>query len=175
MTAARRATSPFSLPDGNSIHVADQRFLLPEMLFRFDLMPDEDYYFSEEKKNDRILGAPTTPTSALSCGDRFDGLSSVLLESVRLSDTALHQELLGNIVLGGGNSLITGFDDRLQKEVASRVPGSVVVRTMSFPCRKYSTWLGGSVLGTVSTLPCLWTSKAEYEEEGANIVHTKWI
>jgi actin len=177
LTAARRATAPFTLPDGHTVHVADQRFLLPEMLFRFDLIPDERYYFAEEKiaKEGRILGAPLTPTSALAVGSRCDGLSSVLLEAVRLADTALHQELLGNIVLGGGNSLLAGFDDRLQREIAGAVPGSVVVRTMSFPCRKYSAWLGGSVLGTVSTLPCMWTSKGEYEEEGASIVHTKWI
>jgi actin len=94
---------------------------------------------------------------------------------VGLCDPSLHQELLGNIVLGGGNTLLAGFDDRLQREVAAATSNNFVVRTMSFPCRKYSAWLGGSVLGTVGTLPVMWTSKAEYEEEGVAIVHTKWI
>ncbi len=168
LNAARRGSAAFGLPDGNTVHVSDQRFVLPEMLFRFGNVPEGPELAQE------LPGAPRTTTSALGCA-KFGGLTGVLRDAVGLCDVSLHQELLGNIVLGGGNTLLAGFDDRLQREVAAATSSNFVVRTMSFPCRKYSAWIGASVLGTVSTLPVMWTSKAEYEEEGVGIVHTKWM
>lgn len=165
----RRGMAPFALPDGNTVHVADQRFMLPEMLFRFPLVPE-----GEAELAHNLPGAPRTATSALECR-KFEGLTGVLRDAIGMCDASLHQELLGNIVLGGGNTLLAGFDDRLQRELTAATSKNFVVRTMSFPCRKYSAWLGASVLGTVSTLPVMWTSKAEYEEEGVGIVHTKWM
>lgn len=37
--------------------------------------------------------------------------------------------------------------------------------------RKYSSWLGGSVLASLGTFHQLWVTKEEYEEHGMAIVH----
>ena len=39
--------------------------------------------------------------------------------------------------------------------------------------RKYSVWIGGSILGSLSTFQQMWISKAEYDEAGPTIVHRK--
>ncbi len=39
--------------------------------------------------------------------------------------------------------------------------------------RKYSVWIGGSILSSLSTFQSMWITKAEYDESGPQIVHRK--
>jgi len=39
--------------------------------------------------------------------------------------------------------------------------------------RKYSVWIGGSILSSLSTFQQMWITKSEFEESGATIVHRK--
>ena len=41
------------------------------------------------------------------------------------------------------------------------------------PERKYSVWIGGSILASLSTFQQMWISKPEYDEAGPSIVHRK--
>merc|ERR1719507_3012403 len=41
------------------------------------------------------------------------------------------------------------------------------------PQRKYSVWIGGSILASLSTFQQMWISKQEYDECGPSIVHRK--
>lgn len=41
------------------------------------------------------------------------------------------------------------------------------------PERKYSVWIGGSILASLSTFQQMWIAKSEYEESGPSIVHRK--
>ncbi len=41
------------------------------------------------------------------------------------------------------------------------------------PERKYSAWIGGSILASLSTFKQMWISQQEYEETGPSIVHRK--
>ncbi|KAA8518899.1 hypothetical protein F0562_016327 [Nyssa sinensis] len=38
---------------------------------------------------------------------------------------------------------------------------------------KYSVWIGGSILASLSTFQQMWIAKAEYDESGPSIVHRK--
>ncbi|MHC0039877.1 hypothetical protein [Pseudoneobacillus sp. C159] len=44
---------------------------------------------------------------------------------------------------------------------------------MAPPERKYSVWIGGSILASLSTFQQMWISKQEYDESGPSIVHRK--
>ncbi len=48
---------------------------------------------------------------------------------------------------------------------------SVQVKIVAPPERKYSVWIGGSILASLSTFQNLWCSKQEYDESGPGIVH----
>ena len=48
-------------------------------------------------------------------------------------------------------------------------PGQVVAP----PERKYSVWIGGSILASLSTFQQMWIAKSEYDESGPSIVHRK--
>ena len=39
--------------------------------------------------------------------------------------------------------------------------------------RRYSAWIGGSILASLGTFQQMWMSKAEYQEYGAGGIHKK--
>ena len=64
-----------------------------------------------------------------------------------------------------------GIADRMQKELTALSPSSMKVKIVAPPERKYSVWIGGSILGSLSTFQNMWCSKQEYDESGPGIVH----
>ena len=50
---------------------------------------------------------------------------------------------------------------------------SGTVRIKAPPERKYSVWIGGSILSSLSSFSQMWISKAEYDESGPQIIHRK--
>ena len=46
------------------------------------------------------------------------------------------------------------------------------IKIFAPPERKYSTWIGGSILASLSTFKKMWISADEYKEDN-NIVHKK--
>jgi hypothetical protein len=79
--------------------------------------------------------------------------------------------LYGNVVLSGGTTMFPGIADRMQKELTTLSPTSMKVKIVAPPERKYSVWIGGSILASLSTFQNLWCSKQEYDESGPGIVH----
>ena len=63
--------------------------------------------------------------------------------------------------------------DRLKTEVSALAPASVRVRVIAPEERKYSVWMGGSILASLSTFKDMWISDEEYAEFGPSIVHRK--
>jgi actin-related protein len=61
----------------------------------------------------------------------------------------------------------------MQKEITNLAPQAMKVRIIAPPERKYSVWIGGSILASLSTFQQMWISKQEYDESGATIVHRK--
>jgi len=39
--------------------------------------------------------------------------------------------------------------------------------------RRFSVWLGGSILGSLGSFHQMWMSKAEYDEHGPALIHRK--
>ena len=66
-----------------------------------------------------------------------------------------------------------GMAERMQKELKKLVPPRMVTRVVDMPERKYSVWIGGSILASLSTFQDMWITKGEYDESGPNIVYTK--
>ena len=66
-----------------------------------------------------------------------------------------------------------GFGERLTKELSALAPPSIRVRVVQPPERKYSVWIGGSILASLSTFQQTWVTRREYDEHGASIVRSK--
>ena len=59
-------------------------------------------------------------------------------------------------------NILLGLGKRLEKELEKLVPGSVKLRVVTPPQRKFSVWIGGSILASLSagleTLKNIWLS-----------------
>jgi actin, other eukaryote len=96
---------------------------------------------------------------------------SLRYNSIFKCDLDIRRDLYGNVVLSGGTTMFPGIADRMQKELTSLSPASMKVKIVAPPERKYSVWIGGSILASLSTFQNLWCSKQEYDESGPGIVH----
>ncbi|GJP83270.1 hypothetical protein CLOP_g13443 [Closterium sp. NIES-67] len=147
--AAAAATSTsldktYELPDGQVITIRSERFRAPEILF-----------------------------SPYLVGMEAPGLHESAYNAIMRCDVDVRGDLYGNIVLSGGSSMFPGMPERMQREVGALAPGSVRVRVVAPPERKYSVWIGGSILASLTTFQQMWISREEYEEFGPSIVHRK--
>ena len=77
-----------------------------------------------------------------------------------------------NIVLSGGNTLFSGFPQRLAKELGLLAPNKEI-NILSPPDRMYSAWLGGAIFSSQNENIKKWITKEEYDEHGPGIVHRK--
>ena len=172
----------YVLPDGQVINIDNERFRCSEIVF-----------------NPNIIGIEE------------DGISLMAIKSVRKCDKDIWKELMGNIVVCGGNSMFNGFADRIYKEITritwskplidgymrhnkvysdvinlvdmyyglddicKQYAGLEAVKIIAPPERKYSVWIGGSILASLSTFDEMWITKEEYAENGPSIVHKKCI
>ncbi len=90
-------------------------------------------------------------------------------------DIDIRKDLYGNIVLSGGTTMFPGIVDRLQREITSLAPSAMKIKIIAPPERKFSTWIGGSILASLSTFQHMWISKEDYDESGPTIVHRKCL
>ena len=67
--------------------------------------------------------------------------------------------------------LVSSF--RSSPQLVALAPSSMKVKIVAPPERKYSVWIGGSILASLSTFQSMWISKEEYDESGPSIVHRK--
>ena len=93
--------------------------------------------------------------------------------SIMKCDVDIRKDLYANVVLSGGTTMYAGIADRLSKEITALAPASMKVKIIAPPERKYSVWIGGSILSSLSTFQQMWISKQEYDESGPSIVHRK--
>ena len=71
--------------------------------------------------------------------------------------------------------MFPGFKDRLENEIVKLTPEETEVKVVASPERKYFAWIGGSILGSLSTFENMWITKEEYGESGPGIVHRKCL
>jgi len=134
----------YELPDGQVITISNERFRCPEVLFQPSLVGKED-----------------------------EGVHILTYNSIMKCDIDIRKDLYGNIVLSGGSTMFPGIAERMNKEITAKAPTSMTVKIVAPPERKYSVWIGGSILASLSTFEEMWVTKEEYDDSGPSIVHRK--
>jgi len=134
----------YELPDGNVITIGNERFRCPEVLFKPNLIGMEN-----------------------------EGIHKLTNGSVNKCDIDIRRDLWKNIVLSGGTTMFPAIDSRLYNEMKALAPSTNDVKIIAPPERKYSVWIGGSILASLSTFEEMWVTKDEYDESGPSIVHRK--
>jgi actin-related protein len=134
----------YELPDGQVITIGNERFRCPEALFQPSFL-----------------------------GMESAGIHETTFNSIMKCDVDIRKDLYGNVVLSGGTTMFPGIGDRMQKELTALAPSTMRIKIIAPPERKYSVWIGGSILASLSTFQQMWISKEEYDESGPAIVHRK--
>ncbi|KAI6086681.1 Actin/actin-like protein, partial [Hypoxylon rubiginosum] len=117
-------------------------------------------------------------TAALPSGEtitKAQTIPELIKAAVNAVDVDLRPNLLGNIVVTGGTSLLNGFSDRLNNELMAMFPGmKIKLHAPGLTTeRRFSAWIGGSILASLGTFHQMWISRKEYEENGAGIVEKR--
>ncbi|CAK0864343.1 unnamed protein product [Prorocentrum cordatum] len=134
----------YELPDGNVIAVGSERFRCAEVLFQPSLV-----------------------------GKEASGVHEATFRSIMQCDIDVRRPLYANVVLSGGTSMFPGIGERMTRELSALAPPTMKVKVIAPPERKYSVWIGGSILSSLSTFQQMWVSREEYNESGPGIVHRK--
>jgi len=101
------------------------------------------------------------------------GIHETTYNSIMKCDVDIRKDLYQNIVLSGGTTMYPGIAERMTKEITALAPPTMKIKIIAPPERKYSVWIGGSILASLSTFQQMWISKQEYDESGPSIVHRK--
>uniref|UniRef100_A0A4W4E2P1 Actin alpha 1, skeletal muscle n=1 Tax=Electrophorus electricus TaxID=8005 RepID=A0A4W4E2P1_ELEEL len=101
------------------------------------------------------------------------GIHETAYNSIMKCDIDIRKDLYANNVLSGGTTMYPGIADRMQKEITALAPSTMKIKIIAPPERKYSVWIGGSILASLSTFQQMWITKQEYDEAGPSIVHRK--
>lgn len=139
------------LPDGEELTIETERLKCPEALFR-----------------PNFLNLPEP---------NVKGLHDECCASIQQIDVEIRKDLYSNIILSGGNTMFEGLPERLTKEIQKLTPSAASnkVKVIALPERKYATWIGASILSSLSNFQCMWITRAEYKETGESIVHKKCL
>jgi len=134
----------YTLPDGQIITINNERFRAPEALFKPNLI-----------------------------GNESPGIEHLVFDYIMKCDIDIRSDLYSNTVCSGGSTMYPGLPERLEKEIKALAPATQKIKIIAPPERKYSVWIGGSILASLSTFEQMWIFKEEYDESGPSIVHRK--
>ncbi|KAH8835984.1 actin family [Flagelloscypha sp. PMI_526] len=136
----------YNLPDGRTIVIGNERSQAPEALFQPSFIDQEGF-----------------------------GIHEMILSSICNCDFELHRDLWNNIILAGGNTMFPGIAPRLQKEMVVFAPPTTFVKVVAPPERKFSSFMGASILTSLDVFRNLVISKDEFQETGPNIVRRRCL
>ncbi|XP_029469436.1 actin-like [Rhinatrema bivittatum] len=134
----------YKLPDGHVLCLGKERFKCPETLFRPSL-----------------LDAP------------LNGIQHLVASSLKKIPSCIKEDVFSNILLSGGSSMFKGFYERFCKEMHNVVLDVFSPVVYSIPERKYSSWVGGSILASLPSFQTFWVHQDDYKEYGSSIIHKK--
>lgn len=151
--------TPYELPDGQTIEIGSDRFKIPDVLFNPTL-------------SQTIPGMESFSEFAPS----VRGLSQMVIESINKCDVDIRRELFSSILLAGGTASMQQLKERLEKDLLEESPQAARVKVLASGNtteRRFSVWIGGSILASLGSFQQMWFSKTEYEEHGASYVQRK--
>merc|ERR1719410_2204941 len=132
----------FELPDGQVITVGAHRNRSAEVLFQPNMI-----------------------------GKEQEGIHKLAYNSIMACDIDVRRDLYTNTVLSGGSTMFPGISERLLHEMKQLAPSAMKVKVVAPAERKYSVWIGGSILSSLASFQEMWVTKDHYEESGPTIVH----
>jgi len=126
------------LPDGSNLKINQERFLVSEPLF-----------------NPKIIHVD------------YISLAEAISKVIKTWDRENWRELVSNIILSGGGSLIHGLGERLQNELHKYFSDKLKddIKVVAASGREHLAWIGASILYTKEELIKGWIENPEFSSE----------
>ena len=124
-----------AMKDAEESHACEKNYEMPDG--RKILIGNERFRVGE------ILFNPSL------AGHDLEGVHKYCFDSVMKCDSDIRRDLFFNVILSGGSTLYEGIAERLWTEMNQLSNNKVKI--LAPPERKYSVWLGGSILASLST------------------------
>ena len=142
-------------PDGQVISIGTERIRCAEALFQPHLA--------------RVNDCP--------------GIHKITHECISKCNSTIVKDLYANIVLSGGSTMFTGFNERFLDELSHLAPPTMKIKLRSTKSessteskQNLAVWTGGSILASSPSFHQMCVTKQEYEENGPTIIHDKkWV
>ena len=139
-----------------------------------DGKPDQSYELPDgsfiELTNDDIL-IPNVYTMPHKYGVPIPSIKDNIMHLLfnKDNDSMDKRDMLNNIILSGGSSMFSNLKETFTNNLieAVRDKNNYNVKVVAQEERKYSSWIGGSILGSLSTFETLWVTKSLYDENGS--------
>ncbi|XP_037680468.1 actin, cytoplasmic 2-like [Choloepus didactylus] len=112
----------YELPDGKFISIGSDQFCCHEALFQPSFLGMESY-----------------------------GIHEIAFNSIMKCVVTIHKNLYANFLLPGGTTMYLSITDRMQKEITVLAPSTMKTKAIAPFEHKYSVWIGGSILASLST------------------------
>ncbi len=127
-----------NLPDGSNIELNSERFLVSEPLFYPNILHVN-----------------------------YAGLDEIIANIVKVWERENWEELVSNIILTGGGSLIPGLKERLKNQLMQYFPEKISqnIRILAVDERDNMGWIGASILYSKDLLQKGWLINPGYEAE----------
>ncbi|MCF2140289.1 MAG: actin family protein [Candidatus Lokiarchaeota archaeon] len=131
----------YELPDSSKVKIGEARFLVPELLFKPQLMSLD-----------------------------IEPIHKAIIQVVEECDVDIRRDLLRNIFLTGGSSMFPFLEIRLRRELEEELSnmGKIAqdVHIIAPKGRALSNWVGGSILSMIPDFQERWITRKKYYEEG---------
>lgn len=126
------------LPDGSTLKINQERFLVSEPLF-----------------NPKLIHVD------------YIGLAEAVSKVIKTWDRENWKELVSNVILSGGGSLINGLGQRLQHELHNYFSDKLKtdINVVAASGREHLSWIGASILYTKGELSKGWIENPELTPE----------
>jgi actin-related protein len=131
----------YTLPDGSTIKIGEDRVMIPELFFQPQL-------------------------NGIEC----DPLHVAIIKVVDACEVDLRRALLEKIFLSGGSSMFPQFETRLEQEILDELNriGKLdqSVRILASRERMFANWIGGSILAMIPDFQKNWLTRSAYYKDG---------
>ena len=88
-------------------------------------------------------------------------------------DVDIRKVSYADVVLSNGTTMFQRIFESMTKEPTALSPPTMKIMVVAPPERKYSVWIGGSILSSLGTFLQVWISKGEYDGSCPAIAHWK--
>lgn len=134
----------YTLPNGNTITISDERFRCSELLFKPHMN-----------------------------GFELKGIDNLIFDQIMKCPIGMRKDLYSNIIVSGGSSMFKGFPERIKKEISNLAPPTMDIKVLAIKDRTKTAWFGGSFLASSPEFSRMAILLDEYNDAGPGIVHRK--